>query len=74
MRIIESITAAALAGAALVLPFVSVLYVIGVGLRRNGTLTDQIRGYALRIITATVFTVVILWILNIGLVETYGLQ
>ena len=73
-RIIESITAAALAGTALVLPFVSVLFVVGVGLRRNGTLTDQIRGYALRIVTATILTVFIIWILDTGLVDTYGLQ
>ena len=74
MRIIESITAAVLTGTALVLPFVSVLFVVGVGLRRNGTLTDQIRGYTLRIVTATILTVLILWILDIGLVDTYGLQ
>jgi len=74
MRIIESITAAALTGTALVLPLVSVLFVVGVGLRRNGTLTDQIRGYVLRIITAIILTVFILWILDIGLVDTYGLQ
>ena len=74
MRIIESMTAAALTGAALVLPFVSVLFVVGVGLRRNGTLTDQIRGYALRIVTAAILTAFILWILDIGLVDTYGLQ
>ena len=74
MRIIESITAAALAGTALVLPFVSGLFVVGVGLRRNGTLTDQIRGYVLRVVTAAILTVVILWILDTGMVDTYGLQ
>jgi len=73
-RVIESVVAAALHGTALALPVATVLVVIGVGLRRDGSLTDQRRGLAFRVVAAVLVAVAILWVLDVGLLQTYGDQ
>lgn len=73
-RRIETMVATAFYGTGLALPAVSVLFVIGVGLRRDGSLTRQKRQVALRLTAAFVMSVIILGALEIGLLQTYGDQ
>ena len=53
LRGIESGVAAALTAAGVTLPIGGVLYVLGVGLRRDGTLRRRKRGLAIRVLAVT---------------------
>ena len=59
IRGIESGVAAALTAAGVTLPIGGVLYVLGVGLRRDGTLSRRKRGLAVRVLAVTLLGVLL---------------
>lgn len=71
---IGNMGAAVLRATGLVLPAISILFIIGVGLRRDGTLTNQKRQLAFRLAAAVVFSIAIMLLFEIGILRASGDQ
>lgn len=73
-RRIETMLTSALIGTGLALPLVAVLFIVGVGLRRDGSLADQKRDLIVRLFAALLVSGLILAAHDMGILQTYGDQ